>query len=190
MKLTIKAINLVILCGIAMTSLNSCAAVAATAGGGVAYATDPRSSSQMSTDHDLKSAVKDKLDVVLAKNNIEVTGYNNKVLLTGQVISKANSDIATQVAESTPLVKQVFNYIEISPEDNASYTSDTYITSKVKSSAFVTVGIDSNNMKVITYHGSVYLFGITTKSQGERLVTLSKSISGVKNVIPLFDYVN
>jgi hypothetical protein len=82
MKLT-KIINYILLfceitsysalCLIGSISLSGCAATAI--GGATVYATDPRSSIQMSRDHDIKSAVKDALGNTFPKNNIEVTSY-------------------------------------------------------------------------------------------------------------------
>jgi osmotically-inducible protein OsmY len=180
---------------IATTSLSGCAA--AVIGGGTAataYVTDPRSSSQISKDHDVKSAVKDALDSILPKNNIEVTSYNNKTLLTGQVVSQTNKDLATKTAMNTAKKMynstHVLNYIKVGDADKSRYVNDAYITSKIKTTAFSTVGIDSNHMKVVTSDSIVYLFGTMTKSQAEQIIHISKSTSDVKKVVSLFDYVN
>jgi osmotically-inducible protein OsmY len=179
---------------IVATSLNGCAAVVVGGGAATAYATDPRSSSQMSRDHDVKSAVKDALDNALPKNNIEVTSYNNKTLLTGQVVSEINKELATKTAVDTAKKvsnsAQVLNYIEVGDVDKSKYVNDTYITSKIKTTAFSAVGIDSNHMKVVTSDSTVYLFGTMNKSQADRVIDISKSTSDVKKVVPLFDYVN
>ncbi len=187
MKLTNK-INIV-LCLIAIvTFLNGCAAVVA-GSAATAYVTDPRSSKQISGDRNLKSEAKTALDKALPKNNIETSSYNNAVLLTGQVASQSDSDIATKTVQGIPNVRKVYNYIEVRDFDSSSYSNDAYITSKVKAEAFTTIGIDSNNIKVITNNSSVYILGATTKSQAERLVNIAKSVSGVKKVTLLVDYI-
>ena len=84
----------------------------------------------------------------------------------------------------------VLNYIEVGDEDKSKYVNDAYITSKIKTTAFSTVGIDSNHMKVVTSDSTVYLFGTMTKSQANRVIDISRSTSDVKKVVPLFDYID
>ncbi len=187
MKLNNK-INAVLYLIAIVTFLNGCAAVVAGTAA-TAYVTDPRSSKQIRGDFNLKSEAKEALNKALPKNNIETTSYNNAVLLTGQVNSQSNSDIATTVVKKLATVRKVYNYIEVRDFELSNYSNDAYITSKLKAEAFSTIGIDSNSIKVVTNNNTIYILGAITKSQTERLVEIAKSITGVKKVIILVDYI-
>ena len=48
--------------------------------------------------------------------------------------------------------------------------------------------VNSNDGKIVTEHGVVYLLGIIQKSQLENMLREAKSVEGVKKVVPLVQY--
>ncbi|MDF2939641.1 MAG: hypothetical protein K0R66_283 [Gammaproteobacteria bacterium] len=122
------------------------------------------------------------------QSNVEVTVFNGIVLLLGQVPDQQiRSSIATQTSEIKG-VKLVYNQLTVGPKASlGTYTNDTWITTKVKTSM---VGqVDPLHFKVVTQKAVVYLLGNITKQEGETAVQVAKQIPGVKKVIPVFSYI-
>lgn len=176
--------------------LSGCAAVvvggvAAGATSGAAVATDPRSSTGVFDDQSLKNKVSDSLNAAIPGNSIEVTSYNQNILLTGQVIAQENKEKAVTITKQVVGVKKIYNYIEVGPSQSAGQTSkDAYLTSVVKSNLLVSKGVASNDVKVVTTNGVVYLMGLIDKSQAAKVEHAAAEVDGVKKVVNLFDYVS
>jgi osmotically-inducible protein OsmY len=173
--------------------LGGCAAVviggaAAGATSGAAVATDPRSSGVVFDDQSLKNKVADSLHAMIPGNSIEVTSYNQNILLTGQVINEENKTKAVEVTKQVVGVKKIYNYIQVGATQSASQTSkDAYLTSAVKSNLLVTKGIDSNRVKVVTTDGVVYLMGLVNQDQSKKMEAAASQVDGVKKVIGIFE---
>lgn len=190
-----KSVLMMLMLGV-LNGLSGCAAVvvggvAAGATTGAAVAADPRSSSVVVDDQSLRGKVKDALDAMIPGNNIEVTSYSQRILLTGQVISKDNKAKAEKVSGEVPGVKKIYDYITVGPSQSAGQTSkDAYLTSAVKSNMLVSKGVNSNDVKVVTTNGVVYLMGMVDPYQAKRMTKAASEVDGVKKVISLFEYVN
>ncbi|GMR07598.1 MAG: hypothetical protein BMS9Abin26_0601 [Gammaproteobacteria bacterium] len=67
-------------------------------------------------------------------------------------------------------------------------TSDAAITAKVNIKYYndELVKPIAADINVDTYHNTVYLYGKVSKHVAVRAVSLAQSVSGVKNVVPLF----
>ncbi len=160
------------------------AAAGATAG--VAVAEDPRSSSGVFDDQELRRKVSDAVTATVP-GNIEVTSYNARILLSGQVSNAEAKDKAEAMAKQVPGVKLVYNYLEIGKNQSATQSSkDTYITSAVKSKLLFTKNVDSNDVKVVTTNGIVYLLGMVDEYQANKMTQAARQVSDVKRVVPLF----
>ena len=181
---------------VSSTFLSACGAlviggVAAGATGGAAVASDPRSSGGVFSDQNLRGKVKDALNATIPGNNVEVTSYSQKILLTGQTINLVNKNKAESMAAQVPGVKAIYNYIEVGASQSASQTStDAYLTSLVKSNLLFSKGVSSNDVKVVTSNSTVYLLGMVDQYQAKKMVKAASSIADVKKVVSLFDYVS
>lgn len=165
--------------------------VAAGATSGAAVASDPRSSDGVFDDQSLRRKVDDAINATVPGNNVEVTSYNQGILLTGQVISPDNKAKSENIALQVPGVKKVYNYIEIGKSQSASQTSkDAYLTSVIKSNLLFSKGVSSNDVKVVTTNGVVYLMGIVDPYQAKRMSKAASEVDGVKSVVTLFEYAN
>lgn len=186
----------VLICGGIFAMVNGCAVVAvgavgAVAATGAAVGTDPRSSSNLVDDNkiQLKLAAKYGNEDDFPKSNIYVDVYNKKVLLTGQVKSAEQKSYAENVARGYPGVTQVYNYLEHRlPSSIQSRSQDSMITTQVKTALLTTEGIPSNNIKVETTNGVVYLMGMLKYAQAESAANVSAKVSGVEKVVTLFEY--
>jgi osmotically-inducible protein OsmY len=174
--------------------LSGCALVAATgvAGTGVAVAEDRRTSGTMVQDESIEfksnRRIKEKFGY---KVHVEVTSFNRRVLLTGEVTSTKVKNEIEDIVKTVEGVQDVTNEIavgEIRPLTARSH--DALITSKVKAK-FVNEGrFQANHVKVVTEDGVVYLLGLVDREEAQNAVKIAKSTSGVRKVVQVFEYLD
>ena len=175
--------------------LAGCALVAATgaaAGTGVAIAEDRRTAGTMVQDEsvELKSnrRIKEKFG---RKVHVEVTSFNQDVLLTGEATSATVKNEIEDIVRAVEGVRDVTNEITIGkarPLTARSY--DALITSKVKA-RFVNEGIfQANHVKVVTEDGVVYLLGMVDREEAQNAVNIAKDTGGVRKVVRVFKYLD
>jgi osmotically-inducible protein OsmY len=133
---------------------------------------------------------------VLAKKfgdnaHINVTSFNQKVLLTGEV---KNADIKNEAGAYVKAMKNarsVFNELIIGP--NSSYTSranDSYLESKIKTQMIFTEQLPSNSMVIVAEGSSVYLMGMLTQNEADIAKKVTSNTNGVKDVYVYFDIIS
>ena len=107
------------------------------------------------------------------------------MLLAGQVPSEAYKVKALQAVTNTVGVKKVWNYLTIKKnEDSNSIAHDAYLTSASKARLIAQKKVNTNNIKVVTCDGVVYLIGNNPgpKMQVDGGIQGIKEIDGVKDV--------
>jgi len=173
--------------------LNGCAAVAVTgAAAGASVAADTRTTGTVIEDQSIEfkagrafSADKE-LD---EKAHINTTSYNTVVLLTGEAPTEELRQRAVELARNIERVTHVHNEITIAaPSSLMSRSSDTVITSKVKTRLLADKDVSGLNIKVVTEKGVVYLMGLSSRRQADRATELSRTTGGVQKVVKLFQY--
>ena len=171
-----------------------CAAVVlgATAGAGALVALDRRSSSIRASDQAIESKVtRDAANRWPSGVHLNVTSYDGKVLLTGEVPTSAIRDEIGQIAQSTEYVRGVNNELVVGPEtEYGARTQDTYITAKVKSRLIEGGRFDANNVKVVTERSVVYLMGRVAREEGDAAAEITASTTDVARVVKLFEYMD
>mgnify|MGYP000288920875 CR=1 FL=1 len=132
----------------------------------------------------------DKTSEDLAKSHINVTSYNGLVLLTGQVNDEQLKEKAAAIAAKVRKVRRVHNEITLAaPTSMVVRSNDLWITTKLKSKMFIKPKIQSGRVKVITENGIVYLMGLLTPDEGQRVAELARKTSGVQKVVIIFEYI-
>ena len=122
-------------------------------------------------------------------SNIDVATFNQEVLLTGQVATRAQRSLLENIAKATPDVTHVYNLTEVSPPTPAlKRASDAWITTKVKSQLIAMNEIDPNKIKVITENGTVYLMGMVMQDQADIAIDIARNTDGVERVVKMFTY--
>lgn len=185
--------QLLVIIGLAL-SLQGCFFVAGAAAGaaGVAVVYDHRKLEKIIQDETIAKNINRKIHSItdLHKDtHIEVTSFNQVVLLTGETTSAQFSEEADEFAHSTPDVKRVYNQITIKgPISALTKTSDTWITTKIKTRMLATKGLKSGTIKVVTENGTVYLMGVVTHEQADIAADIAREISGVQRVMKIFEY--
>lgn len=132
-----------------------------------------------------------KADPNLDLAHLTVTSYNGIVLLTGQVINADLRQLAAKTAASVKNVRMVRNELEIGA--NSGFTarsSDTLLTTKIKSKLLGTKNIKDSRVKVVTENGVVFLMGLVTHEEADIASRVAQETSGVQKVVRLFEYVD
>jgi len=123
--------------------------------------------------------------------HIVVVSYNGFVLLAGQTNSEKLKATATEVVRKVHGVRRIYNELEIaSPSSGMTRTSDTWITTKVKSWLLGSGDIEGTRVKVLTENGVVYLMGLLHRQEAEAAAESTSQVSGVEKVVKLFEYID
>ena len=175
------------------TFLSSCAVVAV---GGVAAGAsvmaDRRSPAVQAIDKGIGLEVENALDKKFGDNaHINVTSFNQKVLLTGEVKDASIKEQAGAYAKENKNVRSVFNELVVGP--NSTYTAranDSYLESKIKTQMIFTDKLPSNSMAIVAEGSSVYLMGILTQGEADLAKKIASNTNGVKDVYVYFDIIS
>ncbi|HWJ95775.1 MAG TPA: BON domain-containing protein [Telluria sp.] len=182
-----------VLCGALLASLSGCVEmmVGSAVMGAVATA-DRRTLGAQTED----KAIAVKAEIRVAKltgdnGHVNVTSYNRKVLLTGEVKDEAMKAAVEREVRSIDNVISVINELEIAgPASYTSRSNDALITTKVKASLVDAKTISAVSFKVVTERGNVYLMGIVTQREGNIAADITKGVSGVQKVVKIFEYIS
>lgn len=165
-------------------------------GGGATTASvvhDRRTAGSVIDDNALEVKINARIskEVGLSENShINITGYNGNILLTGEAASNQVRQAIADIASSDPNVRNVYNRIVIGRASTLLERSyDAKQTAKVKTAMFdVNVpGFDPTRVKVVTEHGTTYLLGLVTPQEGQEAARIASRVTGVKEVITLFE---
>ncbi len=178
------------------SSLQGCFFVAGAAAGaaGVAVVYDHRKLANIAKDQDITKQISDKIRTTYAlhtNSHIEVTTFNQVVLLTGETSTDAERQQADDIAHSISDVTKVYNQLTVrGTTSSLTRTSDSWITTKIKTQMLATQDLKSGTIKVVTENGTVYLMGLVTQDQAEMAVDIARQVSGVQKVVKIFKYTN
>lgn len=124
-----------------------------------------------------------------SKVHVNVTSYNRAVLLSGEVPDeRTRTDVETLV-RGVPSVQNITNELVVSePTSLGSRTSDSYITSKIKTRFLDANKFNALQVKVVTEAGVVYLLGVVTPTEADDAVEIARTTGGVRKVVKMFEY--
>jgi osmotically-inducible protein OsmY len=123
--------------------------------------------------------------------HINATSFNTNVLLTGEAATEEARQKIVAMVKNTRKVSHVFNEISIAaPSAFMARSSDTLLTSNVKTRLLTNKSVDGTKIKVVTEAGIVYLMGITKRDQGSAAALVASQASGVQKVVKLFQYLD
>ena len=123
--------------------------------------------------------------------HLVVVSINGYVLLAGQVGSEELKATATDVVRKVHGVRRHSNEMAVAaPRSGVTRTSDTWITTKVKSWLLGSSDIQGTRVKVVTENGVVYLMGLATAEEAQRIADKAAGIGGVQRVVRLFEIID
>jgi osmotically-inducible protein OsmY len=191
--MTISFLRRIFIVTLIAAQLSACAVVAV--GGvtaGAVVMADRRSPAVQAIDKGIELEAENALSKRFGDNaHINVTSFNQKVLLTGEVKDADIKGEADAYVKAMKNARSVFNELVIGP--NSSYTSranDSYLESKIKTQMIFTDQLPSNSMVIVAEGGSVYLMGILTQHEADIAKKVASNTNGVKDVYVYFDIIS
>lgn len=174
-----KKLNQLLILGCAALTFAGCA----TSSEQSENSTNPTKASSTNTsffeNQSLENSAEDVLNTYYPKGNFSVVAYDNNVLLLGQIPTQADKDDATTRIKALPKVTNVWNYLEVGKNQGIGQsTTDAYLTTAAKSRLVAQKNVNTNNIKVVTENGTVYLLG---KNAGNS-VQVNGAAEGIKNI--------
>lgn len=189
----IRFISKFLLAVLLATQLSACGILAV---GGVAAGasvmTDRRTPGVQAIDNGIEMQANAALSKKFGDNaHINVTSFNQKVLLTGEAKDADIKGEAEAYVKAMKNARTVFNEIVIGP--NSTYTAranDSYLESKIKTQMIFTDKLPSNSMSIVAEGTSIYLMGILTQNEADLAKKVASNTNGVKDVYVYFDIIS
>lgn len=159
----------------------------------IAY--DRRTTGTMIDDQiiEFKASARIASDKDLARRiNVNVTSYNNILLLTGEVPTEAIRQQVETLASKVPKVRRIQNEIVVGAlSTRSSRLRDSWITTKAKTSLFKIKmpGFNPTRIKVVTENRAVFLLGLVRPAEADAAVAQVSNISNVQKVVKVFEYI-
>ncbi|GAA0634129.1 BON domain-containing protein [Halomonas beimenensis] len=130
-------------------------------------------------------------DARLGDARINVDSFNGVVLLTGQVPSQELKAMAERVAGQVRNVRRVHNELAIAANLPAGERlADTWLHTRVRTALVANEAIDSSRLRIVTENDSVYLMGIVSRSEADRIVAAVRNTGGMRRIVKVFDYLD
>ncbi len=191
MKLQVRKVVLAAVAGASL--LSGCAPLLV--GGAVmtgVVAVDRRTAGTQLEDQNIELKVASAINKEMGDRvHLNVTSYNRRVLLTGEIRSEADRTRATQLAQSQENVKDVVNDLAIgAPSSMSQRTKDTVLTGQVKAAFVDAKDLQVSAVKVLSERGIVYLMGRVTPREAQRATDITRSTKGVAKVVRVFEEIS
>ena len=188
-----RACAAVLCVGVLGATLSACAPILL---GGVAMsalvATDRRTSGAQLEDEGIELRAAGRVRENLGdRAHVSVTSYNRQVLLTGEVPSAQDRQLAEQIVSRVENVRSIVN--ELAVLGNSTLTqrsSDALTTGKVKAAMVDAKDLFANAFKVVTERGTTYLMGRVTQREANRATDLARSTGGVQKVVRVLEIIS
>ena len=189
----IQFISKLLIAALLVSQLSACAVVAI---GGVtataAIMADRRTPAVQAIDKGIELQAENALAKRFGDSaHINVTSFNQKVLLTGEVKDADIKGEAGAYVKAMKNARSVFNELVIGPNSTlSSRANDSYLESLIKTQMIFTDKIPSNSMAIVAEGGSVYLMGILTQNEADMAKKVASNVNGVKDVYAYFDIIS
>jgi osmotically-inducible protein OsmY len=132
-----------------------------------------------------------KAHELLSDAKVQAYSYNSVVLLTGEVQTNELRELAGKTAREVGRVRQVYNEITVQPKrgfiDNR---HDNWLGTKIKTKLFAYKDIDSDRVKVIAQDRTIYLMGLLSRAQAEKITNVVRNTRGVRKVVRAIEYID
>jgi len=155
-------------------------------------ATDRRTSGAQLEDEGIElraaSRIRDNLG---ERVHVNVTSYNRRVLITGEVPSEQDRQLVEQVVSRVDNVQWVVNELAVLGKSTLTQrANDTLVDGKVKAGFVDAKDLFANSFKVVTERGTVYLMGRVTQREADRATEIARSTSGAQKVVRVFEIIS
>lgn len=192
-KMSVRLTTSVLLAAVLLSTLSACAPVlmgGAVLGGFVAV--DRRTSAAQLEDETIEikgaSGLRDNLG---DRVHVNITSYNRRVLLTGEVPNAQDRQLVEKVVSGIANVKAITNELAVMGVSSLTQrSSDSYVTGKVKANLIDAKDLYASAFKVVTERSTVHLMGRVTRREADRATEIVRATSGVSKVVRVFEYIS
>ena len=174
--------------------ISGCGSIMSSAGAGP-IEEDPgeRTFGQQMTDESIETKAKVNINAAdegYDAAHVNVVSFNGFVLLVGQVPSAELKTLATDVVRKIEDVRRIYNELEVDEATGlGARTNDTWITTQVKSKLLASSDTPGRRVKVVTENSVVYLMGLLTEAEAERVALEAAEVGSVGRVVQLFELI-
>jgi osmotically-inducible protein OsmY len=173
-----------------LSSLQGCIALvgAGAVAGGLSL-NDRRTGGSQLEDQSIELKAGPRIREAIGDNgHVSVTSYNRIALITGEVPTDADKAAAEKAVAGIEGVASVVNELEVGPNSTLSTrSSDTLITTRVKSALIDAKDVQASAIKVVTERGNVYLMGRVTEREAARASDIARAQASVLKVVRVFE---
>lgn len=160
--------------------------------GSALVATDRRTSGAQLDDQTIELRAANRLrDQMGTRARLDVTSYNRRVLLTGEVASARDKELAGQIVAQVANVANVVNELDVANSPTLrERTADTLLTGRVKAAMLDAKDLSANSFKVVTNRGTVFLMGRVTQREADRATEIVRNTSSVQRVVRVLEIIS
>jgi osmotically-inducible protein OsmY len=180
-----------LLSGVALTLQGCPLLVVGGVAGGTLVATDRRTLGAQTEDREIQVKATSRINENLADQaHVNVTVFNRRVLLTGEVPDDASKQKAEAAVRTINNVNSIVNELVVQGASSiSSRANDSYLEGRVKTSMVGEKDLSANYYKVVCERGIVYLMGLVTVDEGNRGADVAARVPGVSQVVKVFQYI-
>lgn len=189
--------SLIQISAVVLTALQLSACAPLVIGGAAAttavVATDRRTAGEQLDDKTIAIKANAEATQILGDRpgRVSASSYGGQVLLLGDVPTAADSQKIEDTVKNIDRVTKVINRLRVGPVTELGVRSnDSWLTTKVTTALINAKDVPSRTIDVTTERGVVYLQGRVTNEEGERAAQAAAHVSGVNQVVKLFEYVS
>jgi osmotically-inducible protein OsmY len=155
-------------------------------------ATDRRTSGAQLEDEGIELRASNRVrDNLGDRVHVNVSSYNRRVLITGEVPNEQDKQLVGQIVSKVENVQLVVNELVILGNTTLTQrSSDVLVTGKVRAGFIDAQDLYANAFKVVTERGVTFLMGRVTQREADRATDITRTTSGVQKVVRVFEIIS
>ncbi len=148
-------------------------------------AVDRRTSGAMLEDQAIEVKTSARIrDALGERVHVNVTSYNRKVLLTGEVPDAQDKERVAEIAKNIDNTSSVWNEVGVTSITTLTERTNYLIAAgRIKADLIDAKDLFSNAYKVVVERGNVYVMGRITAREAKRVASVISGVTGVKKVV-------
>ncbi len=154
--------------------------------------TDRRTTGAQVEDQGIELRAASRLrDEVGSRVRVNVTSYNRRALLTGEVGNERDKALVAEIVGRVDNVTEVINELAIVNSPSLrERAADTVITGRIRASIIDTKDLPVNAFRVVTERNIVYLMGRVTQREADQATQIARTTPGVQRVVRIMEIIS
>jgi osmotically-inducible protein OsmY len=160
--------------------------------GGGLVATDRRTSGAQLEDEGIELRANGRIRENMGERvHVNVTSYNRKVLLTGEVPTEQDKKLVEQIVSRVENVREIVNELGVQGSTTlTNRSSDSLVTGRVKAALVDAKDLYANAFKISTERGTTYVMGRVTQREATRATEVIRSVGGVQKLVRVLEIIS